>query len=77
MGMKHIVPKFWDCEWEQKTVLSSFGIGNRNEKQCSQPKLGKNGLKSLGKMLGTGIPIHACPGVRGGASLAYSAVPKS
>ena len=59
MGMKNSVPKFWDWEWEWKTVLPSFGIGNRNEKQCSRPKLGKNWLKSLGKMLGTGIPAHA------------------
>ena len=59
MGMKNIVPKIWDWEWEGKTVLASFGIGNRNEKQCSRPKLGKNWLKSLGKMLGTGIPAHA------------------
>ena len=41
-------------------MFKTFGIGKWNEKQCSQPKLGKNGLKSLGKKLGTGIPSHAC-----------------
>ena len=43
-----------------KTVLPSSGFGNKNEKQCFQPKLGKIGLKSLGKILGKGITAHAC-----------------
>ena len=60
MGVKNSVPQFREWEWEWKTVLPSLGIGNRNEKQCSKPKLGKNWLKSLGKILGTGIPAHAC-----------------
>ena len=41
-------------------MFPTFGIGNGNEKQCSQPKLGKNGLKSLGIKLGTGISSQAC-----------------
>ena len=57
--MRNGVPQFWDWEWEWKTVLPNFGIGNRNEKQCSRPKLGKNWLKNLWKMLGAGIPAHA------------------
>ena len=41
-------------------MFPTFGIGNENEKQCSQPTLGKNGLKTVGEKLGTGIPAHAC-----------------
>ena len=59
MGMKNSVPKFWDWECEWKTVFPTFGIGNGNEKQCSQPTLVKNWPKSLGKKLGMGIPAHA------------------
>ena len=42
MGMKSTVKKFWDWEWEGITLFPTFGIGNGNEKQCSQSKLGKN-----------------------------------
>ena len=58
MGMKSAVPNFWDWDWEWKTRYPSFGIGN--EKQCSQPNLGNNWLKSIGKKLGTVIPAYAC-----------------
>ena len=44
MGMKNTIPKFWD--WECKC-------------KGSQPNLGKNWLKSIGKKLGTRIPAHA------------------
>ena len=49
----------WDWEWEWKTVLPNVGIGNGNQKQCSQPNLGKNWKKSNKNNLGTGIPAHA------------------
>ena len=59
MGMKYSVPKFWIVNGNEKNVFPIFGIGNGNGKQCSQPKFGKNWLKSLGEKLGTGIPAHA------------------
>ena len=44
----------------KKVLVPSFGIGNGNEKQCSQLNLGKNWLKSIGEKLEMGYPAHVC-----------------
>ena len=44
--------------WNEKQ-FPTFGINNGNEKQSSQPNLGKKWQKNIGTKFGRGIPAHA------------------